>query len=238
MGICVPKHVVCNWYTPTFAAGTTPCLLQETNETRSRRVVGGTFFRSVDVGTYVNNIQVESIWQVDDGGWRDYNTGAPNFDTLFDVVGVKLNITDGAVFESYTASQPYSGGSPAWLSSAIPSLRSQLSSSVLVTMPANDVQEPWNTGLDDDHLAEFSLTNLSGGTGGPITAGGLDSLRTGPAQTLIYIKKSEINNSNGTMDDIQITRYWNGTCWKTYDPLLPDCEDPNNPPDCSGTGCP
>lgn len=239
MAICVPKHVICNWYVPTFVAGTTPSLLQETDETRARLVAGGSFFRSVDVGPYTNNIQVTSTWEVNDGGWRVYNPGAPDFDTLLDIGRVRLSLSTGvpAQDESYTATQTYTGGSPAWTVNAIPSLRTQLSSSNLVTMPVSDIQQPWNIGLDADHLEEFD-SFLAGGTGGPTTPTGLAGIRTGPAQSLIYIKNSEINSSDGSMNALQITRYWNGACWKAYDPLSPDCNDPADSIGSPPTGAP
>lgn len=225
MGVCVPKNITCRWYVPTFTSGSTPCTLVSYDESRARTSLGGSFFRSVDVGIHTNDITISNAWQVDDGGWRAYNSGT---DTLADVGRVELSITDGIIIELYHADQSYDDGGSTWVVNAIPSLRTLLSSSILITMPDTDIPHPWDSAVNDgDHLTEFVITNLSGGTGGPTTQGELNSIRTGPATTMIYINNSEINNVDGSSTELRETRYWNGYCYKLYSPTNPDCTDPS-----------
>lgn len=245
MSICVPKHIVCDWYTPVFVPGNAGCSLPIHTEEKSRLLIGGSFFRSKDVGFLANDIQVASEWQVDDGGWRAYNAST---DTLDDVKQVELTVTDGIITEPYyVAAQEGSIGSPTWISSGISSLRSQLATSVLIEMPTIDLQTPgtnpgddtWNSALDDDdHLEQFSLTNLTGGNEGPITQAGLNNIRTGPSFSMVYISSSEINNSTGILEDVNETRYWNGSCYKGYSSIVPDCEDPTLSTGSPPTGSP
>ena len=225
MGICVPKNITCGWYTPTFTSGSTPCTLLSYDESRSRVALGGSFFRSIDVGTHTNDITISNIWQVDDGGWRAYNSDT---DTLEDVGRVELSITDGTIVELYHADQRYSDSSSSWIVNAIPSLRGLLSASILITMPSIDIPQPWDSSINGgDHLTEFIVTNLSGGTGGPTTQGELAFIRTGPASTIIYINNSEVDNVDGSSTELRETRYWNGYCYKLYNPTIPDCTDPS-----------
>ena len=235
MGICVPKHIVCDWYAPVFTPGPTGCTLPIYSESKARLLIGGSFFRSKDIGAQTNEIWISSTWQVHAGGspndWRDYNAGGG--DTIADVVGVDIIITNNVITEPYRADQ-IGAGSPPWTLSGIPSLRSQLSTSQLVEMPEIDVQtvltspeDTWDsTADDDDHLAEFSSTYLSGGTSGPTTKAELDAIRTGPALTMVYIDTSEKGNADGSITELGETRYWNGYCYKGYTPDAPDCHDP------------
>lgn len=248
MGICVPKHIVCDWYTPNFTAGVISCELKIDTENVARLAAGGTFFRSIFAGTQANSIVVSSNWQVCAIGgcgvgspandWIDYtgSGGSP----MLDIVGVKLTITDSITVETYYAAQNgvlVTGGSPEttafeWQTSAIDSLRSQVTtSSQLITMPTIDTQAPWNYGspapTDSDHLVEFN-SNLAGGNGPSSTVDYLDAIRTGPALTMVYISFSDAGVSDGTMTELGEIRYWNGACWKEYNPTSPDCEDPVN----------
>jgi len=70
-------------------------------------------------------------------------------------------------------------------------------------------------------IEEFTFTNLSGGKND--APADLSNIRTGPALKMIYFQATEKNSEIGEL--ISETRYWNGACWKAYDPLNPDCID-------------
>jgi len=240
MSICVPRHIACGWYEPNFIAGNESCELQIFTESRSRLLEGGTFFRSIEIGQHTENIQIGCKWQVATGGspaWRYYGGG----DTLADVGQVELTITNGTTTEIFFAAQQIVGspnGSPIIWVNAIPNLRAQLigspSGSQLVDMPEDDIQTimggsptTWKASLyDADYIGEFLLSNLVGGSGGPTTETELDKIRTGSVMTMLYIDQSESDNPDGSLSDVKETRYWNGACWKYYDPIAiaPDCD--------------
>lgn len=248
MSSCIPRHIACGWYNPVldagFIAGTKGCTLTTTSEGRARLEAGGTLFRSITFNTIANSIEVISIWQIDAGsppigspsGWIDYNSG---IHTLDEVVGVKLTITLGLEVETFYATQI--PGSP-WIS-GINELRTKVNDigtgSTLVTMPTLDAQttgtagspvDTWDATLDDaDHLSEFDTNNtLSEGFGPPYENNLLENIRTGPALSLIFIEKSE--DIDGVIITPNETKYWNGACWKTHSPTVPDCA--GSPPDC------
>jgi hypothetical protein len=259
MGICVPKHVVCGWYEPVFVAGATGCTLPTDNthpgnglgvERKGRLEAGGAFFRSLEFGPQTNNINITSTWQVYDGGdWRDYIAGS---DLFTDIIGVKLVVTDGVTTETYTADQTpigvsplvgWNGGSPTDAKSIDVIKQEVATSSSLIIMPDTDGIGNWpsNSPPDPDDprdtatgLDEFSDT-LKNGSGPNTDPSWLNTIRTGPVMTLVMVTDSEDANGN-LVEDANVTRYWNGACWKSYDPTNPDCADPNNPPADCGLG--
>lgn len=236
MSSCIPKHIYCGTYAPDFQPGNTPCTLQTFNETRSRLQAGNAFFRSIEVGTHTNNIQVSCEWQFNNAGvWT------PTTDDS-QVERVELIVTNGTDTEIYHADQSGSINGTTllfeWTTNAIPSLESQINSaSNLITMDVTDVQQPWPMEPAPiepiDHIDQFVLTNLTGGTGGPNDPDThLPRIRTGPSLSMIHIIQSEINQADGTMEEVSETRYWNGFEWLGYDPETPDCVDIENPPTC------
>lgn len=62
-----------------------------------------------------------------------------------------------------------------------------------------------------------------------INAGSIYSsaLRTGPMYSLIHINKSEKYNEVGSMSTVNETRYYNGACWKSFDPAADPCNYTN-----------
>jgi len=237
MSVCVPKHVVCGWYTPDFTAGNTGCTLPTAvSETRGKLTAGGTFFRSIEFGSHVDNINITATYQVGGAGspdsWRDYNTGSPAFDVFTDIVGVKVVITDGITTEPYYISQEAFGESPeaGWSANGIDELRTKVGGSALITMPALDNNGGWDKNTDEDNHLEAFSGSLNGGTGAPVT--GLGSIRTGPFYTLYHIQDSE--DDNGDTYTANVVRYWNGASWNAFSSTSPECADPNNPPtDCN-----
>jgi len=258
MSTCVPQHVVCDWYTPDFTPGPTPCTLQSFDERRSRLGVVGVFFRSKNVGPRNNNIKVECVWITNnlDGSFQPIGTIVGTTDEMA-VQSVWLKVFNGSVMvEEWFVAQNFvsEGVDPdpdVWIS-AIPSLKSRINSepTSLIEMNITDVQQPWPV-FDEEEppaqilplfLGTFPITSMSGATGGPADPNShTPKLRTGPAQSIILIGNSEINNADGSMSILNATRYWNGACWLRFDPNAPDCADPNNPQGCDqdpSTKCP
>lgn len=246
MGECVPNHIACEWHEPDFVSGSEGCSLTTFNESKARLLIGGTFFRSIGIGSNQNNISVESVWQVDDGGLRDYN-GATDLET--DVVEVLVTIRINGIVQ---APSPYhvpqvgvtvTGGSPEfnytnWTTSAIDGLRTLLSSSIILNMPDIDLKvdgagspNTWNRFVDEgSHLTEFSAS-LSGGSGGPADGTqDFTDIRTGPIYNLVFIVESEVNTDDGSVDDVNELRFWNGNCWKPFDSNAPECSLPTTIP--------
>jgi hypothetical protein len=238
MGICVPKHVVCGWYTPNFTAGVEGCTLPTAPaETRGKLTAGGTFFRSIEFGSHVDNINISATYQVGGAGspdsWRDYNTGSPTFDAFTDIVGLRVVITDGSTTENYYILQEALGESPdaGWSVNGITELRSKISaSSTLVTMPDLDNNGGWDKSTDEETILGAFSGSLSGGTGAPVT--GLGSIRTGPFYTLYHIQDSE--DIDGNTYTANVVRFWNGASWNSFSSTSPsNCANPNDPPtDC------
>lgn len=204
---CIPTHITCGFYEPDFEGGNEPCNLKIFSETRSRLEAGGTLFRSIAVGLSTNDIAIESILEGD--------------------CSMTINVYyNGTLEETFNAGQSCS--SP-WSVNAITTLRATINSgSTLIEMPTSDVNGiAWNSIADDsDHLSAFSLTLLTGGNGAPTNPNnysGGQKVRTGPIYSMIYIDTSEEGSANGSSVDVQLTKYFNGGCWKSFDPLVPDC---------------
>ena len=171
MGICVPKHIVCNWYTPNFTPSSESCTLKIDTENVARLEAGGTFFRSINGGTQTNNIQISCEWQVLSGTPPEWISWSGSLSTPFDGRVEVIVTNGGSPIEVYHAAQTVDLGSPETIgtSSAISEIRSKISgspiSSQLITMPEIDTQQPWNVGSpyigsplgEADYLDEFTL---------------------------------------------------------------------------------
>lgn len=219
MAGCIPKHVACEWHIPNFIAGPTGCTLPVGNENRARREAGGTLFRSIAAGDVTNDIEIKI----------DY---VPEIVPAVGTVTLEIYINGLGLQESHSVAQ---GGSP--FQSGIPLLRTKLNTdSSLIIMPTIDVQTTgtgtfdtytniWDSSLDDDtQLSDAALVALKDGEGPRSDTGTLDGIRTGPAYTMAHIEASEMSSAEGVLSTLGGgTRYWNGACWKSFDPVVPDC---------------
>jgi len=251
MGVCVPQHVVCGWYTPDFDASSDPCTLQSFDERRARLGAGGTFFRSKNAGPRNNNIKIESTWLTNtlDGNFQPIGTLVGTSDPLL-FNSVRLKVYNGTeLVEEWFATQSQTdpgdpGGEPpvdpTWIS-GVPSLQSRINADTnsIIEMNIKDVQFPWPMFDENDDeivptfMGMFPITRMSGATGGPTNPKThRPKIRTGPAQSIILIANSEIGQANGSMRIVNKPVYWNGACWLAFDPLAPDCADPDNPRGC------
>ena len=237
MSICVPKHITCNWYTPDFVAGNSPCVLQGKSETRSRLTAGGIQLRSTDFGVKSDNIQIEL--KIYNGTISFPGFQAPYFtsgtglappcgtlgtvgDFTTELIELIVTFVPTGISTYYYACQQTNTGSPSCTENGTANLQDALNQDVdsIVELPSSD------NGFINNQCAISAITSslLSGGT--PI-APVADNYRTGPAFTMLYITTSE--NADGTATGLGNygTRYWNGACWKGYDPTTPDCTDPS-----------
>lgn len=223
-------------YRPKFNPSPAPCVLKSFNEDRGRLLIGGSFFRSYDAGSHVNDITVACSYI------SDIYSGNPFAPVINDTrtVTARVTLTEGAAVETYDAVQVQTYLSVedpptvftdmwVWTSSAIPSLRSQLNSSLIVTMPTVDIigngtrsaPTPWASSTDDDdHIATFGATFLIGGSGPPANPdsvyGTVNEIRTGPIRSMVHIGQSESNQPTGSYVEIGEIKEYNGTTWITY----------------------
>lgn len=233
--------------TPNFIPGPTGCEMPSEDETKSRRLAGGTLFRSTLPGTAANNIMIGGKFKVCVNGTTscplagyaltDYN---PAIHDECNVRAFELSIFfSGVLTWVIFVTQTKNCGSPITWNSGMAQLRSQLASAPTdfykIVMPVLDEQTngsggTWNAGVDDaDHLSPFSVLGLSGGSGisDSPTQAELDAIRTGPAFSLTNIRLSEKTTNDGSLVSINEVRYWNGTTWVGFDAVNP-------PVDCNG----
>lgn len=204
-------------YRPNFIPGNQPCAIPIFTEKRARLKAGGTFFRSKGAGLDKNNIQLSLI-------------ESPT-DTFI------LNVyKDGTLVESFGPyTQIPNSSTPGECSTSIfPSLRYDINlNSNYIEMPtldegASEIQgsNTWNASTDESTCATaFTLTNLSGGDGGPANINDMSPPpRTGPQRSLIAFDMSEIVNDNHTDNGLLINppqdkkiKQWDGNNWIPYD---------------------
>jgi len=123
--------------------------------------------------------------------------------------------------------------------------RNQLVSSTIATLPDIDIQtigigspDGWDSSIyDPDHIASFTNSNLTGGSGPPDLP--TSAIRTGPAISMIYIRNSDatVDGSILTIDTVKVWDSYVGTgAWvsRTGSPTSDgnrciDNSDPLNP---------
>ena len=210
-----PKYheLICNTYTPDFTAGPASCVLQTGVEKRSRRVAGGSFFRSVEVGSTNNGIEIECIVTPDVGNSEN--------------VEFKYTDQNGNPQTPITFAQEYDaiGTPPSCLLNGINQLRAALAGNSILTMPTIDTQQPWNSTLDDAEckLTSFGPFNLLGASGPPVPS---SAIRTGPSYTLYHIGGSEDGVSDGTIAASNYIIEWDGNAWVSHPSTLYEIGDP------------
>lgn len=207
------------------------------NAVRARALIGGTLFRSIGTGATSNLISLTNTWQVpvvagNPMVLRDYISGS---DSVCDVVATRLDVfNDGILYNSYSVTQIIEPpGSPpicvagGAIVNGIAELRSILNGAAsLVVMPPIDTPTTFGTIINDGPaLLEFKTPVFLSGGGGINTAPSqmeLDLIRTGPFFTLTHIRQSEDDGdplNDGSIFEINETRYWNGACWVAFDTI-------------------
>jgi hypothetical protein len=200
----------------TYGTGADSFAPSGQNEWRARLDAGGTFFRSKDVGSEQNAITVQ------------VQLSAPT-----PPHNVTLTVRKGAITEVYTAPQDYSeefNGPDGAFSGynvtvdAIAAIRTQVNaSSALIEMPARNFDVVDAAGIDGDTgravrgiegpgadgvFTVLAQTNLAGGSSVASSPAGI---RTGPDRTLIHVNRSERNNANGAVTEVNSMMQWSGS---------------------------
>ena len=196
---------------PNFIPGPDSILPQE-DLTRSRLFAGGTFFRS-------------KLTVIGDSDFQGSicNSIALSIVSAGSVFNLIVYFEDVEV-ERYNTTQdlscPTSGSDV-----AIPDLRSQLTSSIYISMPSRGTDELDSSGMDSPCLSSFSKTNMTGGVGP--SENEVESIRTGSDRTIAFISTKE--NSNGTPVVSKTMIQWNYDTlqWIAYI-LDSDCAIPEN----------
>jgi len=211
-----PKYheLVCDTYTPNFAASGEICVLQTTKEvTKARKEAGGTFFRSVKDGGSgnVNNITLECL----------VTAGSPpgTDNVVFKITDIDaIEVVDRTV---YTIEFTQDSGSPCSIGDdGIKKLRGILNAGspnypYPVIMPEVDNEQPWDAATQDAHctIAEFTPAVSMGGA--KVLPDGSVSIRTGPAFTLFHIQTAE-TGTKGEITDVNALSEWDGVQWIAY----------------------
>lgn len=233
-------------YRPSFIASAQDCIMPKSNETRARLFAGGTFFRSIDVGTAMNYIYLEITNPINNTFVLTVNRHNPS-------TGIITETETYTVQESVIVGTPavppdpnISGdpGTPAGAdqSTAIPALRSQVNTNSLMIrmmpraidplgVPVIPLPDIYDSGADDSSISIFPTTPLSGANGAPTPPP--STLRTGPERSMFYVESSEyhsplypgdipFDNSDGHLSAVYKTIEWNGDiqAWVHYTPFV------------------
>lgn len=198
---CAPQY---DYRPSNFDAGAGECAAPVFPEQRSRLTAGGCFFRSIDQGPDENLISIECI-----------ELPSP-------VVNVYI---DNVLIRTYTVTLGYGG---------IADLRAQVNYDIshppadpgvpipIEMLPINDDIFDERISPEEDDLSMKGLTpfvkqNLSGGSGGPTTCEGLESIRTGPERTIFILSTTEAyDGSPITPPGSKRVQQWNGEEWISY----------------------
>lgn len=210
-----------NWH-PKYVSSPVSCRIQTFNETRARLIAGNTFFRSKDVGDYLNSVNLEII--ISTLPLNEFNNPSPTTHNRWNnswnssTIVVELTVTHeftNYIDYYYVEQGDINLSPPPYCDiNAIDDLRFQISNDInaIIEMPTIDVQSGWNASINENNacsLSEFTA-NLSGGSSGPFGAIGI---RTGPEKAIIFINQSEKNSPNGSLQDIRQLREYNGVSW-------------------------
>ena len=178
-------------YIPNFTPSSQSCIIPTFEETRARCSTSGFFFRSKNVGTQLNGFVI--VCETTNGH----------------IFNLLLKDGNNNVVENYTVTQNQTED-PQQQNPSIAALRALVNQSSLLEMPERgfDVQD---IGEDPNNLSAFSGTFING-SGGPIDGSSIDSIRTGPTETLFCIRSTEEEHGNSVTSPQQV-RTWNGTQW-------------------------
>jgi len=226
---CSPPPYI---YRPDFIEDdNVPCVLDAFFEIRGRAPVGlgGTFFRTKDVGTNQNLISIEML----------YNAAGDYFTLIVRDDGTEVEVFGGGSPPPYpTQGVPDVDGncSP----NLIDNFRADVNTnSAYIEMPTTDYggeflpTVPIFEAADDDAgcLSPFGEIFFAGGEGPPISSPATigsppqSQPRTGPERTLYMIIHTEVitgtPTDTGELFDIPTAdkiKQWNGTAWVAYEP--------------------
>ena len=207
----------CTDYTPVFTAGSTPCTLQTSAESRARKQEG-LLFRSIAFGTVTNNIVIECTWY-DAGDIVTTDPASCDHYKVFVYDGVNPQEVYGPYSQTYTGTP-----TPMWSSPDLGALITAINSgSSLVNVFNSSAGDINFTGSAPTYMPTFGITNLAGGAGEPVSPTGV---RTGPYESLFFITTTE--SSDGSALEIREIRHWTTVppgspsgSWEVYNPSSP-----------------
>jgi hypothetical protein len=208
---------------PNFvASNTNPCHIEVTDETKARRAIGGTFFRSIITGTQANSIFIQGSVVKDSLLVEHYVLAVTQRD-----------ISTGQTIKSESFSVLYSNSPPPPLilpptpppfptpaptpSPSIILLRAKVNSgSKLIQMPPPSSDYLFSGRFDSNVLSGFPIISLVGGNGAPVPPEpAFFAIRTGPTVPLYYILRRDIGSA---LIDVNQMEQWNGDSWQPYSP--------------------
>ena len=206
-------------FRPNFTPSNTPCRLYVSDETRSRKAIGGAFFRSRITGIPANFIYIQG------------SIVSTNY--ILTVIQ-KSAIAPHTVLISETYSVIYSNSSPPIQvqppgppltptpppspSPSILLLRKQINrNSKILEMPAPNTDYLFRGQFDSPILARIPFTALAGGNGPPIPPDPtFFAIRTGPERLMSFIVRRDIGYD---LVAVNQTIQWDGTAWIPYRPF-------------------
>ena len=211
---CAPQYD----YRPTnFIAGPEDCIALVLPEHRSRLTTGGCFFRSINQSPDENLISIECVEVIPDPLAPPVPPETPD---------LEVNVyVDDVLIRTYSAIFGYGG---------IADLRAQMEYDIanpppppvvplpIEMLPINDdifdLRElPEEDELLMKGLEPFAKQNLSGGSGGPTTSEGLESIRTGPERTIFILSTTELEDGSPTDPPAsKRVQQWDGVEWISY----------------------
>lgn len=212
-------------YKPKFVPGPAPCRIKSYTLKRGRLTIGGTFFRTKQLGSHTPQIQCKWLTNDLDGSLQPIGTVNYTTDQLY-VKSVELHIwgndKSGVAYDNtYYALQEYD---PSLIppenieiigwTNAIPSLRSRVNSTdPLVSMPTTDIQANYDS-INEEYISIFGPVLIVPGVSAPTSPAAIASIRTGPNKTLINISQTETENlDDGSLHEVNSLYEWTGFDW-------------------------
>ena len=210
------------FYKPDFLAGSTPCTLQSGDVTRSRLLIGGSFFRSTEAA---GNDNVNGILLTCTVTLIDTTGDIETYDVDFDYTDA-----NGTPLTTITVAQVYNTDTLIYTTNGIDSLRAALVGNLIVTMPTVDVANTetgwggYNSSSDSDHITAFTQTPMEDALTLPT---GPSGIRTGPTYTLYHIARAD-TAADGSWEDINAISEWDGvnSLWIAHPSTLYEVGDP------------
>lgn len=207
-------------FRPNFTASNSPCSLYVTDETKSRRAVGGTFFRSKINGKIANYIYIQG--NVVSGNYvftviqRSPLSPYPVLST--ETYGV-IYANSPPPIQVQPPGPPLTPTPPPTPSPSIISLREVVNrSSKIIEMPSPETDYVFRGRLDSNIFDEIPTIALIGGNGPPIPPDPtFFSIRTGPERLMSYVVRRDVGYD---LVPVGETLQWNGVAWIKYTPFV------------------
>lgn len=212
-------------FRPTyFKPSAVPCDIFVTDETKSRRITGGTFFRSRGTGKAMNFIYIQGDIVIDGFLGQQYVLTITQRDTQGNHPIIATE-TFKVVYQNATPPVTVSPPGPPQTptinvpSPSILALRKLINQkSRIIEMPEASQDYLYRGHLDSNILSKIPQINLIGGNGAPLPPDPeFFSIRTGPERVLSFIVHRDLGV---TLAEVDIMQEWNGKAWQVYSPIV------------------